>query len=71
MDLRTDHPHLKLLISVGGWSWSDHFSDAALTPQSRKVFAQSAVAFLIKHKLDGIDLDWEYPGQAGEGNIYR
>jgi len=71
VDLRTDHPHLKILISVGGWSWSDHFSDAALTPESRKVFAQSAVAFLIRHKLDGIDLDWEYPGQAGEGNIYR
>ncbi len=70
-ELRSDHPHLKLLISVGGWSWSDHFSDAALTEESRKIFAYSAVAFLVRHKLDGIDLDWEYPGQAGEGNTYR
>ena len=25
------HPHLKLLVSVGGWTWSNGFSDAALT----------------------------------------
>ncbi len=71
VELRNQHPHLKLLISVGGWSWSDHFSDAALTEGSRKVFASSAVSFLVRHRLDGIDLDWEYPGQPGEGNIFR
>lgn len=70
-DLRSRYPHLKLLISVGGWSWSDHFSDAALTPASREIFAQSALDFMLKHKLDGVDLDWEYPGQRGEDNVFR
>lgn len=69
--LRNDHPHLKILVSVGGWSWSDNFSDAALTDSSRKSFAQSGVALIREHQLDGIDLDWEYPGLPGEDNIYR
>ena len=34
-DLRRQHPHLRILISVGGWTWSGNFSDAALTAESR------------------------------------
>ncbi len=69
--LKERNPHLKTLISVGGWSWSNHFSDAALTEESREIFASSALEFLIKYRLDGIDLDWEYPGQKGEDNVFR
>jgi chitinase len=69
--LRVKYPHLKILVSVGGWSWSDHFSDAALTAESREIFARSAKDFLVKYDLDGIDLDWEYPGQQGEDNVFR
>ncbi len=69
--LKQVNKDLKILISIGGWSWSDHFSDAALIDSSREVFANSAIAFMKKHKIDGIDLDWEYPGQIGDGNVYR
>ena len=31
--VRRTHPHLKLLVSVGGWTWSKGFSDAVLTPE--------------------------------------
>jgi chitinase len=55
--LRSYHPHLKVLISVGGWSWSKGFSDAALTPKSRRVFVASAVDFVRLHDLDGFDVD--------------
>ncbi|MGH7914468.1 MAG: glycosyl hydrolase family 18 protein, partial [Candidatus Binataceae bacterium] len=34
--LRRQNPALEILLSVGGWSWSAHFSDAALTEQSRR-----------------------------------
>ena len=69
--LKSVNKQLKVLISVGGWSWSKNFSDAVLTSKSRQVFANSAVEFMLNNKIDGIDLDWEYPGQPGDGNIYR
>ena len=69
--LRDRHPNLRILLSVGGWSWSENFSDAALTEASRETFAQSAVALVTRHHLDGLDIDWEYPGQPGEDNVYR
>ena len=69
--LRTENPDLKLLISVGGWTRSTYFSDAALTEESRRIFAESAVEYMLRHNLDGIDLDWEYPGHPGAGNVYR
>lgn len=70
-ELRRENPALTLLISVGGWSWSTHFSDAALTKESREIFVASAMEFIERYHLDGLDVDWEYPGQRGAGNTYR
>ncbi len=69
--LKKENPDLKVLISVGGWTWSGNFSDMALTEESRSKFAKSAVEFVRKYKLDGIDIDWEYPGLPGIGNTHR
>ena len=70
--LRQEHPHLKLLISVGGWSDSPYFSDAAATAARRERFAASCVDFVVEHGLDGVDLDWEYPVSGGApGTIHR
>jgi chitinase len=69
--LRRQNPGLTVLISVGGWLGSADFSDVALTAQSRAVFIQSAMEFLRQHDLDGVDVDWEYPGDAGAGNKFR
>lgn len=70
--LKKENPALKILISIGGWTWSKNFSDAVLSDTSRQQFAESAVAIIKKFDLDGIDIDWEYPGRPGfEGNIYR
>ncbi|NTW72796.1 MAG: glycoside hydrolase family 18 protein, partial [Eubacteriaceae bacterium] len=63
--LKKKHPNLKTLISVGGWSWSGRFSDAALSDESRRIFADSCVDFIIKYGFDGVDLDWEYPVSGG------
>jgi chitinase len=69
--LKRINPELKILISIGGWTWSKGFSDAVLTEESRKVFTNSAIDYLIRHDLDGLDFDWEYPGLPGDNNPYR
>ena len=69
--LKLKNPDLKILISIGGWSWSGNFSSAALSDTSRKGFAVSAVSIIRKYALDGVDIDWEYPDQSGDGNTYR
>jgi chitinase len=69
--LRRTNPQLTILISVGGWLWSTNFSDMALTPESRQVFEDSVVQFLTQYDLDGLDIDWEYPGMPGAGHPFR
>jgi chitinase len=70
-ELKRINPKLKVLISIGGWTWSKNFSDAVLTDTSTQNFASSAVAIVSKYNLDGIDIDWEYPGMMGDSNTYR
>lgn len=71
-ELKASYPNLKTLISVGGWTSSDKFSDAALTDSSRTVFADSVIAFIKQYNFDGVDIDWEYPVSGGlSTNTYR
>ncbi|MFC5402840.1 glycosyl hydrolase family 18 protein [Cohnella soli] len=70
--LKAANPKLKTLISVGGWTWSGRFSDAAASIYARNLFADSVVAFIRQHGFDGVDLDWEYPVSGGlAGNKHR
>ncbi|WP_246608483.1 glycosyl hydrolase family 18 protein [Paenibacillus agaridevorans] len=64
--IKEENPHLKLLVSVGGWSWSNNFSPVAATELTRRTFANSAVNFIREYGLDGLDIDWEYPVEGGE-----
>lgn len=63
--LKERYPHLKTILSVGGWTWSARFSDAASTQARRAAFADSAVNFMLKYGFDGIDIDWEFPVSGG------
>lgn len=69
--LKKLNPDLKILISIGGWSWSENFSDAVLTETSREKFAKSSLKIIEDYQLDGVDIDWEYPGLKGEDNVFR
>ena len=42
-----------------------YFSSAVASAQSRQTFTANILALYRQFSLDGIDLDWEYPGQAG------
>ncbi|MGG7177936.1 glycosyl hydrolase family 18 protein [Clostridium paraputrificum] len=57
------YPDVKLIISVGGWTRGENFSAMAKTKETRKIFIDSCIEFLKKYPfVDGIDIDWEYPG---------
>jgi chitinase len=58
--LKQQYPHLKVLISLGGWTWSKYFSDAALTKQSRERFVSSCIDLFIKGDIPD-------PGWGGMG----
>ncbi|WP_236032968.1 glycoside hydrolase family 18 protein [Algoriphagus pacificus] len=64
------NPDLKVMIACGGWG-ADGFSDMALTEESRAKFIKSASEFIAKYQLDGMDMDWEYPGISGAGTMAR
>ena len=69
--LKQQNPKLTVLVSVGGWLWSTNFSDVSRSRQSREVFIQSVMEFLTRYDLDGLDIDWEYPGMPGSGHPFR
>ena len=76
--LKEQYPGTKVLMSLGGWTWSKYFSKAAATPESRERFVASCLDLYIDGNLpeidgrggpgaaaglfDGIDVDWEWPG---------
>ena len=60
--LKQKHPHIKVLFSFGGWTWSGGFGQAAQNPAA---FAESCYRLVEDPRwadvFDGIDIDWEYP----------
>lgn len=66
--LKERHPHLRVLIAIGGWNGSAHFSRIAATPEARERFVRSAIDVFIggyPELFDGVDIDWEYPVEGG------
>lgn len=60
----------KVCITIGGWTGSQYFSDAVKTSQNRETFANNIAAMVREYGADGVDIDWEYPGQNGApGNV--
>ncbi|MEV5822741.1 glycosyl hydrolase family 18 protein [Micromonospora haikouensis] len=64
--LKKMYPHLKVIWSFGGWTWSGGFTQAAQNPAA---FAESCYNLVEDPRwadvFDGIDVDWEYPNACG------
>lgn len=78
--LKQHYPHIRVLLSIGGWTESARFSDAAL-PENRSAFVASCINKFIRGNVapgvdaagvfDGLDIDWEYPGRCGATCNFR
>ncbi|KAK2771652.1 hypothetical protein FQN53_004945 [Emmonsiellopsis sp. PD_33] len=66
-DMFKEMSGVKKIISFGGWDFStlpetQNILREAVKPGNRDIFQKNIIAFLEEHNLDGVDLDWEYPG---------
>lgn len=66
MKLKEKYPHLKILISVGGWTKGQDLSPISASPVARAALATDMANFITKYPfIDGFDIDWEYPLSGG------
>lgn len=71
--LKKKNPKLKILLSfTNGVTNSDNaagegFSVLAASDEMRKAFAEDCLQFCKEKGIDGIDIDWEYPGLGWSG----
>ncbi|KAL6690469.1 glycoside hydrolase family 18 protein [Trichoderma pleuroticola] len=70
-NLKAQNPSLKVIISLGGWAFSDPgpwrsvFPTLAASSGNRSTFIQNLLGFLSEYGYDGVD--WEYPGADDRG----
>lgn len=78
--LKKRSPSLKVMLSIGGWNLNNPadpnlgqytyqiFSQMISSKENRKQFIDSAISIAHQYGFDGIDIDWEYPGDLTRGS---
>ncbi len=62
-ELHNTYPDLKITVSVGGAN-EKKFPDVTANSEKRAVFIANICQFVNSHKLDGVDIDWEFPNSG-------
>ncbi|KAK4447324.1 glycoside hydrolase family 18 protein [Podospora aff. communis PSN243] len=68
--LKSQHPHLRTLVSIGGGSGSAEFPAVTSNPAAVSNFVQNIKAFITKYDFDGVDIDWEHPTTPSQATAY-
>ncbi|KAE8308462.1 glycoside hydrolase superfamily, partial [Aspergillus transmontanensis] len=72
-DVKKKNSNLKVLVALGGWTHTDPgpyrevFTTMVSSPANRQMFITNLLSFLTQYGLDGVDIDWEYPGAEERG----
>ncbi len=61
VQLKNNNPHLKIMVSIGGWGGCAPCSNLFASATHRNTFAKTTVELFKQYNIDGLDLDWEYP----------
>ncbi|KAI0344492.1 chitinase [Trametopsis cervina] len=66
--VKTAHENgVKALVSIGGWTGSLYYSSNVASAENRTAFVKTVTDLKTQFGLDGVDFDWEYPGNQGIG----
>lgn len=68
--LKQKNRNMRVVLSIGGWSYRNDLTSAFASSQGRAEFARSAIDLVKAHWLDGLDIDWEYPENAEQAQQY-
>ena len=62
----------KVLIAIGGWLDGDDspFTNLASNATTRRAFIDNVMNFVDQYGLDGVDMDWEYPREGNEPQLF-
>lgn len=62
--IKKANPNLNILVSTGGGNNHGH-GEATRTPEGLMKLVASTMDIVRRYDLDGIDCDWEFPGDTG------
>lgn len=62
--LKLANPALRVMLSLGATGSDGVFSAIIAAPDRRQKFMASVITVLREYGFDGIDIDWEFPGQG-------